>query len=548
MVGRFLLGFAWELLMLSRLYSAMNRGLVLGARFAPAAALVGAVLLAGSDLWAQADDFATKVQQNWHQWRGPHGDGSAPNSNPPTEWNETKNMKWKVELPGKGSGTPVIWEDRIYLMSAIEMESATPAVETPAEDAPKLGSDRPRGSTESNSDQSRDTPPRPRTSEIRGTDGTERPSRTERARGETGGANQERTQEGQEQGREGRRQGRGGRGEQRPATKHQFIVLCLDRESGKEIWRKTMIEAVPHEAGHGTNTFASASLVVDGQRIYAHFGSRGFYCLDMQGEVLWEKDLGLMRTRNGFGEGGSPSVYGDTVVIPWDHEGDSMMVALDAKTGAEKWKVERDERTTWSTPLITPFGDKVQVVANGSVVRSYDLATGQLIWECGGQVGNPIPSPVRYEDQVVCMTGYQGYAIVSMSLDSQGDITKTSKVAWSGGGAAPYVPSPVLYEGQLYFVKSNNPVMVIRNVKTGEVVLDETRLPQMRAIYASPVAAGGKIYFCSREGVVVVIKHGDSGEVLAINEMGETIDASPAIVGDQLFIRGDKHLFCIAAP
>jgi outer membrane protein assembly factor BamB len=326
------------------------------------------------------------------------------------------------------------------------------------------------------------------------------------------------------------------------------VVLCLDRETGKEIWRKVMIEAVPHESGHGTNTFASASIVVDGQRIYANFGSRGFFCLDMQGEVLWEKDLGLMRTRNSFGEGSSPSVYGDTVVVPWDHEGESAMVALDAKTGEEKWRVDRDERTTWSTPLITPFGDKVQVVANGSKVRSYDLANGNLIWECGGQVGNPIPSPVRHENHVVCMTGYQGYAIVSMSLDSQGDITDSAKVAWTGDGAAPYVPSPALYGGLLYFVKSNNPVMVVRDVKTGAVVVEETRLPKMRAIYASPVAANGKVYFCSREGVVVVIKHGDSGEVLAVNEMGEAIDASPAIVGDQLFIRGEKHLYCIAEP
>ncbi|MDP1561285.1 MAG: PQQ-like beta-propeller repeat protein [Pirellulaceae bacterium] len=529
--------------MLSRLFSA-NSGWKTTARRMLGMGLMSGLALLGVECLANDDDFATKAQQNWHQWRGPNGDGTASHSNPPSEWNETKNLQWKVKLPGKGSGTPVIWEDRIYLMTAIEIGPAASATEPAQDDTPKLGSDRPR--TNRDTEVERETPPRPRTNEIRGSDGTERNRRNDRGRGESGG--QDRAQEGQEQGREGREGRRQGRGEQRPASKQQFVVLCLDRESGKELWRKTMIEAVPHETGHGTNTFASASLVVDGQRIYAHFGSRGFFCLDMQGNVLWEKDLGLMRTRNGFGEGGSPSVYGETVVIPWDHEGDSVMLALDAKTGDEKWQVERDERTTWSTPLITPFGDKVQVVTNGSRVRSYDLATGQLIWECGGQVGNPIPSPVRYGDHVVCMTGYQGYAIVSMSLDSQGDITKTSKVAWSGGGAAPYVPSPVLYDGLLYFVKSNNPVMVVRNVKTGEVVVDETRLPQMRAVYASPVAAGGKVYFCSREGVVVVIKHGDTGEVLAINEMGETIDASPAIVGDQLFIRGDTHLFCIGAP
>ncbi len=495
-------------------------------------------------LWANDDDFATKAQQNWHQWRGFNSDGAAPNANLPTEWNETKNLQWKVELPGKGSGTPVIWENRIYLMTAIDM--AAPA---PAESPPQVADD---SRDEANTGRARDSGnPRPNALSIRGPGGTER-NRRDNSGSEAGRASQdEQEREGPRQGRGGQgRGGRGGggRGEQRAVTKHQFVVMCLDRETGKEIWRKTMIEAEPHEAGHGTNTFASASAVVDGQRIYANFGSRGFYCLDMQGEVLWEKDLGFMQTRNGFGEGSSPSVYGDTVIIPWDHEGDSVMLALDAKTGEEKWRVDRQERTTWSTPLITPFGDKVQVVTNGSRVRSYDLETGKLIWECGGQVGNPIPSPVRYGDHVVCMTGYQGYAIVSMALDSQGDITESDKVAWTGGGAAPYVPSPALYDGLLYFVKSNNPVMVVRDVKTGEVVLEETRLPKMRAVYASPVAAGGKIYFCSREGVVVVIKHGDTGEVLGVNEMGEAIDASPAIVGNQLFIRGEKHLFCISSP
>lgn len=497
---------------------------------------VAAVCLAGFEsvgrtTWANDDDFAAKAQHQWHQWRGANGDGAAPNSNLPTEWNESKNIRWKVELPGKGSGTPVVWEDRIYLMTAIDLAPAEPAAEPAPREATAEGAD-------ANPTRPDQTAPRATLRSVPGSDG---PARNRRNNSEN-----RNDQDGQRQ--DEQRQGRGGRREQRATSKHQFVVLCLDRESGKELWRKTMIEAAPHEAGHGTNTFASASLVVDGKRIYANFGSRGFFCLDMQGEVLWEKDLGFMQTRNGFGEGSSPGVYGDTVVIPWDHEGDSFILALDATTGDEKWRVEREERTTWSTPLITPFGDKVQVVTNGSRVRSYDLATGELIWECGGQVGNPIPSPVRFGDQVVCMTGYQGYAIVSMSLDSHGDITGSDKVAWTGDGAAPYVPSPALYDGLLYFVKSNNPVMVVRDVKTGKVVVDETRLPKMRAVYASPVAAGGKVYFCSREGVVVVVKHGDSGEVLAVNEMGETIDASPAIVGDQMFIRGEKHLFCIAAP
>lgn len=503
-----------------------------------ASSLVPAVL-------AQDEDFATQAQRNWHQWRGPNGDGSAPNSNLPAEFGEGKNVKWKVPVPGKGSSSPIVWEDRIYLMTAIEKpgaaEPAGPAAGDP--ELPTLGGGPPVGDVraetvaggergprgEASSNRRRNSPPRPGTAGL-STDGRV-----------------EATQERQERQERGGRGGRGGgRGGQAAAKPQEFVVLCLDRGTGRELWRKVVAEGTPHEAGHGTNTFSAASPIVDGKRIYANFGSRGFFCLDMNGELLWQKDLGQMRTRNSFGEGSSASLYGNTVVIPWDHEGDSFIVALDATTGDEKWRADRDEPTTWATPLITPVGDRVQVVTNGKRVRSYDLETGELLWECGGQASNPIPSPVRHEDNVICMTGYQGYAIVSMALNSQGDITDSAEqVAWTGSGAAPYVPSPVLHQGVLYFVKSNNPLMVARDVKTGDVVVDETRLPKMRVVYASPVAAGDKIYFCSREGVVVVVKHGPTGEVLAVNDLGETIDASPAIVGDQMFLRTESHLYCI---
>jgi outer membrane protein assembly factor BamB len=460
------------------------------------------------------------------------------------QWSQTENIRWKVAVPGKGSSSPIIWEDKIYLMTAIELANtaeATGADDQVASsglvaDPQNLRTDANRGGEPRR--RGRATPPNNASAEVTlGVAGGQ--ERQDQERQEQGGRG--------ERGERGGRQGRGRGREPQVVNPHQFVVLCLERSTGKELWRKVVCEAVPHEAGHGTNTFSAASPIVDGQRIYANFGSRGFYCLDMQGEVLWQKELGQMSTRNGFGEGSSASVYGQTVVIPWDHEGDSFIVALDAQSGREKWRAERAERTTWATPLITPFGNRVQVVTNGNRVRSYDLETGDLLWECGGQVGNPVPTPVRFEDQVVCMTGYQGYAIASMALDSQGDITGTDKVAWTGGGAAPYVPSPVLYDGLLYFVKSNNPVVVVRDVKTGDVIVDETRLPKMRVIYASPVAADGKIYFCSREGVTVVLKHGPTAEVLAVNELGETIDASPAIVGSELYIRGESHLYCIAA-
>ena len=255
-----------------------------------------------------------------------------------------------------------------------------------------------------------------------------------------------------------------------------------------------------------------------------------------------------MQTRNQFGEGSSAAVHNGTLVVAFDHEGDSFIAALDANTGGERWRQARDERTTWATPLITEFRGRAQVVTNGSNrVRSYDLETGELIWQCGGQAGNPIPSPVRFEDNVIVMTGFRGYAIYSIPLSSVGDITGTDAVTWFEQDAAPYVSSPVLYEGQLYYVKGNNGVLVSRDAKTGQLLIDQTRLPEISSVYASPVAAGDHIYLTSREGTTIVFNHAKSFKVVATNKLNAEIDASAAIGGDEIFLRSKTHLYCIAS-
>ena len=254
-----------------------------------------------------------------------------------------------------------------------------------------------------------------------------------------------------------------------------------------------------------------------------------------------------MTTRNQFGEGSSPALHKGTLVVQWDHEGDSFIVALDALTGEEKWRQPRDEQTTWATPLITVYDGHAQVIANGANrVRSYDLDSGELIWECGGQVGNPIPTPVRFEDNVIVMTGFRGNAIYSIPLSAKGDVTDSDTITWHEGDAAPYVPSPLLYKGQLYFVKSNNGVLVSRDAKSGELIIDQTRLPGISSVYASPVAAADHIYLTSRDGATIVLKHGKSLEVIATNKLDDPIDASAAIVKDEIFLRSRSHLYCIS--
>jgi outer membrane protein assembly factor BamB len=285
--------------------------------------------------------------------------------------------------------------------------------------------------------------------------------------------------------------------------------------------------------------------VTDGKHIYVDYGSRGIYCLDMEGNIVWRQSLGKMRTRNSFGEGASAALAGDRLIVPWDHEGESFVAALDTANGEVVWKTERNEATSWGTPLIVERKGRTQVIVNGTTVRSYDLADGKLIWECGGQTGNPIPTPMLYGDYVICMTGFRGDAVYCISLDSEGDVTSTSKVAWKYNAAGPYVPTGVLYRDQVYLNKSNTNVVAVLDAKTGKEVVKPQRLGGLGDLYSSPVAANEHVYYTDRNGTTVVIKHGDSLDVVSRNSLDETIDSSLAIVGDRIFIRGEKHLFCV---
>src|SRR5215207_7099973 len=289
----------------------------------------------------------------WPQWRGPLATGEAPDAQPPTAWAEDRNIKWKVEIPGFGNSTPIVLGKRIYLATAItsggEQTEAAAAASPRARSAPA-------------------NPPQP---------GGERAPSGRRRGGESGGGGA----------------GFGGRSEA-PTAKTQFVLLALDRESGKVIWQKTAREEVPHEGHHAHGSFASASPITDGQHVYVSFGSRGVYCYDLEGNLKWEKDLGDMQTRGGFGEGASPALHGDTLVLNWDHEGEDFVVALDKKTGAEKWRQKRDEPTSWSTPLVVEHGGKAQAVVSATNrVKAYDLATGEQLWEASGMTGNVIPTP-----------------------------------------------------------------------------------------------------------------------------------------------------------
>jgi len=270
----------------------------------------------------------------------------------------------------------------------------------------------------------------------------------------------------------------------------------------------------------------------------------------MEGERVWSRnDFGKMQARNQFGEGSSPTLSGDTLLLPWDHEGPSALYAINKLTGQTIWKAERDEPTCWATPLVVEVEGQKQVVMNGQTcARSYDLETGRELWRCGGQTQRPVASAVAGHGLVFVGSGFRGSFLAAFRPDGSGDIEGSDHVVWSVDRDTPDIPSPLLSGDRLYFFKAKSGILSCFDAKTGTPHYSAVRVPDLDgAIYASPIAANGFVYLTDRNGTTVVIRDADQFEVVAANSVGETVDATPAPVDGELFIRGERHLFCISA-
>ena len=333
-----------------------------------------------------------------------------------------------------------------------------------------------------------------------------------------------------------------------PVThRHKFVALAIERTSGKILWQQTLREGLPQEQGHHTASLASNSPVTDGEHVFAFFGSFGLYCLDVKGKLIWKADFGAMQSLHGHGEGSSPALHGETLVINWDHEGKSFAVALNKRTGKERWRVERNEVTSWSSPIITLHDGKPQVIISGtSRIRGYDLDHGKVLWECGGLSSNIVASPVAGGGMVFAGSSYDKRALMGILLDgAKGDITGTKQIAWNRFRGTPYVPSPLLYDGSLYFLTHYQGILSRVDARTGEDTPGSFRLTGISNVYASPVAAAGRIYVTDLDGTTIVLSRGEIPRNLALNHLAEPVSASPAIAGKQLFLRGEKHLYCL---
>ena len=548
----------------------------------PAPARLPSFLLLAITQWFVAGILQTapvSAADNWPQWRGPSGTGAAPAATPPTEWSETKNVKWKVKIPGEGTATPIIWNNQVFIQAAIPTGKKVEAAATKSDSSPAAPAAARQTAPPAPSSSSRlldrfDVNKDGKISRSEVPEGTLRdvfdrmvsqykldPDKTysraelEKIMG-VSASTENRPDAGNQPGSGNppqRRPGGGGPGgpggmrSVRPTEPYQFVLMCLDRQTGKVLWQQVACEQLPHEGHHPDGSFASASPVTDGTHVLAYFGSRGLHCYDMNGKLQWSQDFGDQRVAAGFGEGSSPTLYGDTVIVNWDHEGESFIIALNKNTGETLWKKSRDERTSWSTPLVVEHGGKPQVITTASrKIRSYDLTSGELIWECSGLTPNVIPSPVSADGMLYATSGFQGAALLAIRLGRTGDLTGTDAIAWSHRRSTPYVPSPLLYGDKLYFYANNNAVLSCFDVKSGRALIEAQRLQGLQGVYASPIGAGGKIYLVGRDGGTIVLKESDKLEVLATNRLGDRFDASPAVVGKELYLRGREFLYCIA--
>jgi outer membrane protein assembly factor BamB len=410
---------------------------------------------------------------SWPAWRGPNANGIAPNGDPPISWSETKNVKWKVELPKSGSSTPIVWGDKIFLTTAVPVGKHREA-------APSSG--RRRG---------------PNASSVSGA--------------------------------------------------YAFKLICLDRLTGKVLWQQTATEATPHEGHHPTASFASYSPITDGEFVWASFGSRGLFCYDFDGALLWKADLIEMRKRMTFGEGASPALAGDKIIVVMDHQGPSKIAAFNKKSGEKVWETDRDEITSWATPFVLEVDGRLQVVTSATALtRAYDVETGDLVWQVGGMTANTIPSPVAGFGHVYLTSGFRGYALQAVRLGESGDLSGSSAITWQIDRNTPYVASPLLYGDRIYVLADRKAILSCYDARTGEPQYERQDLEGMGVIYASLVGASGKIYIAGREGAVTVVKHGGEFEVLATNRLDDGFDASPVVISDELYLRGRTYLYCIA--
>ncbi len=423
--------------------------------------------------------------RNWPQWRGPSGHGISREAGLPTSWSTSENLAWRASIAGLGTSSPIVWGDRVIVTSQI---GQTPLASGDAH--PEL------------------------------------------ARDERALAEQEKPIG-------------GSRVEPKANTDDVWLVVeAFGRADGRRLWqyRTKATGALP--AAHEKHNLATPTPVTDGERVYAWFGNGQLVALDMEGRLVWSRHLGVEVApfRTLWGHGSSPALFGDLLILLCDHLSEAYLLAVDARTGKDRWKVDRGEgRTSHSTPLVVPGPEGPELLVNSSErIDVYDPRTGTLLWFTGTQRQTPIPSAVFHDGRIYLSRGYRNSDYMAIRPGGRGDVTATH-VEWQAPSGASYVPSLVHYEGLLYMTNEVG-VVTCADARTGEPVWRH-RLGGV--FFASPVAGDGKIYLLSETGETFVLRAGRKPEVLSRNDLGERFIASPAISHRHLFLRSDRTLFAV---
>jgi outer membrane protein assembly factor BamB len=427
--------------------------------------------------------LAVEATADWPQWRGPSSRGVSAESGLPTTWSANENLKWRATLAGLGNSSPIVRGDRVFVTSQIGSTPVTGGAH------PQL-------------------------------------ARDERALAE-------------------RETPIGGRRAEAGATGEIWLVVeAFRRSDGVRLWEHKVRAAGPFPDLHEKHNLATPTPATDGERVYAWFGNGQVLALDMDGRLVWTRHLGddYSPFQTQWGHGSSPALYGDLVILLCDHRRASYLLALDARTGKERWKVDRGSgRVSHSTPLVVPAPGGDELLVNSSErIDAFDPKTGALLWYTGSERQTPIPSAVFHDGRIYLSRGYRNSDYLAIRPGGRGDVSATH-VDWRVAAGASYVPSIVYYDGLLYMTNEVG-VVTCADARTGEPVWRH-RLGGV--FFASPVAGDGKIYLLSETGETFVMRAGRTAEVLARNELGGRFLASPAIAQGRLFLRSDGALFAI---
>jgi outer membrane protein assembly factor BamB len=444
----------------------------------------------------------------WPQFRGPAGAGVLAEGTLPTAWSTKQNVKWSVEVEGRAWSSPVAWDNTVYVTSAI-----SPGNKYKEPSTGIFGNDYAaelikQGLSEEEMMKrvvSRDIELTSDTGEIR------------------------------------------------------YMVFAFDTNTGKLRWQQEAHKGAPFGGRHRKNTYASETPATDGERLYAYFGNVGLFAYSLDGKALWNTRFEPQKMYLDFGTAASPVVDDGRVFVVHDNDGKSFAAAIDAKTGKQLWKVDRDLpaggiTSGWSTPFVWKHAARTELIVIGRAhAVSYEPATGKELWRIGGLTGQSTPTPIAADGLLYLATGSQGESnrpVFAVRPGASGNITlpkgqeSSEFVAWFHPRASAYTSSPLVYRGRMYVVNDNG-ILTVFDSKTGKEIYKARAGGTGNTFSASPWAADGKVYLLSEDGHTFIIEAGDSYKELAKNSVDEMSFASPALASDTIFLRTQTKLYRI---